>query len=202
MSACNCPEQGGRSSVTQQVAAAIERAQGRVGFQVEACEQVPGQSSTASPRRPSMSSDVISLSPQSSFCRSGHLRRSSRREVIAAAIELAQAGKLADLPHRGDVAAGAIHHQDALRLVARNASVVIQIEHSETELLEGGVCECNINTLVLIILLVLSKAAGREQQQSEGRDKAQHGRIRYSRRRRSRRRRHRNWRRPGFRRRP
>ena len=124
------------------------------------------------------------------------------REIIAAAIELAQAGKLADLPHRGDVAAGAIHRQDALRLVARNASVVIQIEHSETESFEGGICEGDINTLVLIILLVLSKAAGREQQQSENRDKAQHGRIRYSRRRRSRRRRRRNWRRPGFRRRP
>lgn len=76
------PRAGGRSSVTSRLPRQSSERREELDFRSRRASRFSAQSNCVSPRRPSMSSDVISLSPQSSFCRSGHLRRSSRVRLL------------------------------------------------------------------------------------------------------------------------
>ena len=93
------------------------------------------------------------------------------RECIAAAIEPLQARELPEVGKGRNAQPRTIHAQDALRLVARNASVTVDIERSEAVRLEGFVVECQVDVFVLLVTLVFSKTAGRaEQHEQDGKD--------------------------------
>ena len=72
--------------------------------------------------------------------------------------ELLQVGERRDTPFR------TLHRADTLRLVARDAAVAIDVEFAQAVGLEGLVVKCQVDVSVLLVALVLGKAAGRREQ--------------------------------------
>ena len=73
-----------------------------------------------------------------------------------------------------DAAVRAVHFQDALRFVARNASVVVDVEMLKAVSLECGICKSDVYALVLVVAFVVHKAAGRKKRKREERNEAGH----------------------------
>ena len=124
--------------------------------------ELPPQSRYARPRRPFTSSDTRPLSEQSS-----HSRRvivTSSRVSVAPAVEPFQTRELLQVGERRDAPFRTLHRADTLRLVARDAAVAIDVEFAQAVGLEGLVVKCQVDVSVLLVALVLGKAAGRREQ--------------------------------------
>ena len=90
-----------------------------------------------------------------------------RRKRIAAAIEPLQPGELLDPVQRSDPQPGAVHIENALRLVAGDTPVAVQIVVREAELSEPRVGKTvfYIYVFVLRVAFVVREPAGRQPQQ-------------------------------------
>ena len=86
------------------------------------------------------------------------------RERVAPAVEPFQTRELLQVGERRDAPFRTLHRADTLRLVARDAAVTIDVEFAQTVGLEGLVVKCQVDVSVLLVALVLGKAAGRREQ--------------------------------------
>ena len=89
------------------------------------------------------------------------------RKVIARTVEFPKVEELPDVGQRRDAAPGARHAPDTLRLVARNASVAVRVELFEAISLERLVVKIEIDVFVVLVAVVLGKAAGRAEQNEQ-----------------------------------
>lgn len=101
-------------------------------------------------------------------------RKVELREVVAPAVEFPQVEKLPDVGQRRDAPLRTLHAPDTLRLVARNTPVAVHVELFEAVSLERLVVKCEVNVLVLLVAVVLGKAAGRAEQNEQDGEGAHH----------------------------
>ena len=156
------------------VAAAVEQTERSGGFEVQQRERIVRavQLQKSAQAVQIERSDAVTATIERLQQRT--LAQIELREVVAAAVEPFEPREFADLPHMRDAAVRAVHFQDALRFVARNASVVVDVEMLKAVSLECGICKSDVYTLVLVVAFVFRKAAGRKKRKREERNEAGH----------------------------